>query len=286
MERQKVILRTNPRYIFARVSLKDILLSAGPFSREFVELSFKTPEICQFIYELLEQLNCSPKTRQDIIKMFRDKGCELDILDKLEKTKVIIADMPDSRKEEGILIVKNGEGLVAESLEKHLKAVGFTASIVDPGQGVRAGQLLVAGLDSWVPRYLRELEETTLNNGGHFLPVVYITEGAFIGPYATRQSARYEDFEAQFDASLFSWIGWRLFKETIGEHGSKPIATPPLPHVEFVTSLTAMLVDKQLKSTDGPLSNKVVLVDLVSLFIEDVRIYRVHTGGTIPKMEL
>jgi len=61
---------------------------------------------------------------------------------------------------------------------------------------------------------------------------------------------------------------------------------PILPHVEFVASFAAMLFDKHRKSGDTILANKVILVDLISFYIEDVRIYRVHAGQTMPRVEI
>lgn len=278
-------MKANQKYVLARVSPKDILVSTGPFGRQYMELAFETPETCQFVYELYETLTRSPMPREEVVASFQAGGHDPAILERLEKIQVII---PAVVEDPGIqaYVVKNGEGKLAQALQRHLNALGFTAEMVASAENVREGHMLVAALDYWEPRTLRDLENRALSNKNDFLPVVYVAEGGFIGPCASLQTARYVDFETQFDASLFSWLGWRSYREVITSNGRNKVHTPPLPHVEFITSLAAMLIQKQWAQDKNLLANKVILVDLISLYIEDVRIYRVHTGQVNPRVEI
>jgi len=281
-------MKANPRYLLARVSPQEILVSAGPFGREYMEISFEAPQTCQFAYDLFETLTRSPMPREEIIRLFQEKGHDLAILEQLEKIQVLLPDSAGQIKPRAFL-VKNGQGLLAQALQHHLEALGFAAEVVSSVEGVQEDSVLIAAFDHWIPRDLRDLEAHVLCSGGSFLPVVYIAEGAFIGPYVTRQTARYEDFEIQFDASLFSWIGWRSFREMmIADKGSggSDVLILPLPHVEFVASFAAMLTDRHLRTDNDLLANKVILVDLTSFYIEDVRIYRVHASQARPRMEI
>ncbi len=279
------LIKANSKYVLARISPKDVLVSTGPFGREYMELTFETPETCQFVYELYETLVRSPLSREEVVTRFQAGGHDLAILERLEEMQVIIPEAGEIPQVQAYL-VKNGDGMVAQALQRHLNALGFTAKVVASAEDVQEGHVLVAALDHWVPRTLRDLENQALYNKNDFLPVVYVAEGGFIGPYVTHRTARYVDFETQFDASLFSWLGWRSYREAVASNGRDKVRTPPLPHVEFIASLAAMLVQKQQAQDENLLTNKVILVDLISLYIEDVRIYRVHTGHVNPRVEI
>lgn len=278
-------MKANTKYVLARVSPKELLVSTGPFGRQYMELTFETPETCQFVYELYETLTRSSMPGEEIVASFQAGGHDLSILERLEEMQVII---PAVVEDPGVqaYVVKNGEGKLAHALQRHLNALGFPAEVVASAEDAQEGHVLVAALDHWEPRTLRDLENRALSNKNAFLPVVYVTEGGFIGPCASPQTARYVDFEAQFDASLFSWLGWRSYREVMSSNGRDKVHAPPLPHVEFITSLAAMLIQKHWAQDKNLLANKVILVDLVSLYIEDVRIYRVHTGHVNPRVEI
>ncbi len=47
-------MKANTKYVLARVSPKELLVSTGPFGRQYMELTFETSETCQFVYELYE----------------------------------------------------------------------------------------------------------------------------------------------------------------------------------------------------------------------------------------
>ena len=284
--RNQRLIKANPRYVFARVSPEDILISAGPFSREYMEVTFETPQTCQFVCELLGELTHSALSREAIIQRFQKANSDLEILERLEKMNVLIPAGTEEQGKEPVFLVKNGEGLLARALHRYLEDLGFAPEILISKEDLGNRGTVIAAFDHWLPRDLRELEWYTLNQGGAFLPVVYVAEGAFIGPYVTRKTALYEDFETQFDASLFSWVGWRAFRERTSAHRMGEYPKPILPHVEFVASFAAMLFDKHRKSDDTILANKVILVDLISFYIEDVRIYRVHAGQTMPRVEI
>nr|WP_290666413.1 hypothetical protein [Ardenticatena sp.] len=278
-------MKANTKYVLARVSPKELLVSTGPFGRQYMELTFETSETCQFVYELYETLTRSPMPGEEIVASFQAGGHDLAILERLEEMQVIIPAVVEDPRIQAY-VVKNGEGKLAQALQRHLNALGFTAEVVALAEDIQEGHMLVAALDHWEPRTLRNLENRALSNRNDFLPIVYVAEGGFIGPCASPQTARYVDFETQFDASLFSWLGWRSYREVMASTGRDKAHAPPLPHVEFITSLAAMLIQKHWAQDKNLLANKVILVDLVSLYIEDVRIYRVHTGHVNPRVEI